>query len=137
MDDVVWDENAFTVRTVSLAAKPVAIWIVSEDGTDFTPVVTSLSPKESAIVINTFEKQPAERRKRGIFIYSGTYAIQPTEDNMKWMSTSDRRLFNNPEWRKSQAALIEKLRVECQSKNIPLYVNLTLGLPGKWKKIAP
>ena len=137
MDVVKWDENVFTVKTLSLADNPIAIWIVTEDGTDSTSVVTISSPKQPALVLATFEKQPVEKKKRGIFIYSGTYATQLTQEDMRWMSTSDRRLFNNSKWRKSQATLIKKLQIECKAKNIPLYVNLTLNLQGGWKKIAP
>ncbi len=46
-------------------------------------------------------------------------------------------LYNDPEWRKSEAALIDDLRAECEKQKLSLYVNLSGNLQGKWKKLAP
>jgi hypothetical protein len=43
------------------------------------------------------------------------------------------KLYENLEWRKSEAKLIEDLRRACKKRDIALYVNLSSNLNGKWR----
>jgi hypothetical protein len=136
VSDNVWDDDSFTVHVTSLAEESEAVWILTELRA-FSKPDSTLSPREPGYVLRVFEKQPERRKERGIFIYSGTYAVQPTPENMRFMSTLDLKLYNQPLWRKSEAALIEALQKECQERNIPLYVNQSLNLEGEWIMLAP
>ncbi len=88
-------------------------------------------------VIRHFSKQPEEQRKRGIFIHSFTYRTPDTEEERKWRSRQEWRLYYDEDWRKAEAKLIEDLARECKKENILLYVNLTSNLAGKWEKLSP
>jgi len=132
-----WDEDAFTVETISLADNPTAIWIITKEGTPGSPVDLTSPYDKAEGVLEVFGRQPPRRKDRGIFIYSKTYAIPNTPEEKQWMTEHLWQLYNNPEWRKSEAALIEDLRVECEKRKIPLHVNLSANLQGKWKQLAP
>ncbi len=132
----VWDETAFTVDVGSLADNKTAIWNITKDGTASTEIDISVPYDRSAGVITVFERQPEQKRKRGIFIQSWTYAIPDTSDERQWMTEHIYRLYKDKEWRQSESALIEELRTECEKKNIPLLVNLSGDLRGKWKKLV-
>lgn len=131
-----WDEDTFTVRPIPLSNEITAIWYVTKDGTVSSSPDTSSPHDRPEAVLNVFDKQANNKKKHGIFVYSGTYAIKPTKEDIEMMSTLESKLFKNPKWRASEARLIEKLRIECKKRNIPLYVNLTLNMNGSWKKLT-
>lgn len=135
--EVTWDEYAFTVETVSLAESPTAIWSITKDGTSKSSVDISVPKNKAEGVLKVFSRQPQQKKSRGIFIYSKTYAIPDTPEERQWMTEYLWQLYHNPEWRKSEAALIAELQAECEKQKIPLYVNLSANLQGKWKKLAP
>jgi hypothetical protein len=134
-DDIfegIWSREVYEVHTASLAKGPIAIWTI------FTKRGTYEADFETAKdLVEHYHKQPKERRGQGIFIYSHTYAVPGTPEERRWMTQYLWELYNNPEWRKSEAALIENLRLECEKQKLPLYVNLSGNLQGKWKKLAP
>lgn len=135
--EVKWDESVFTVETVSLADSPTAIWVITQDGNLNSDVDLTVDGAISESVIKVFSRQPQQKKSRGIFIYSKTYAIPDTPEERQWMTEYLWQLYHNPEWRKSEAALIAELQAECEKQKIPLYVNLSANLQGKWKKLAP
>ncbi len=88
---------------------------------------------DAAGVVGHFKKQPASMRKLGIFIYSHTYLVPATQEEIQEMSEQIWKEYNNPVWRKSESDLIAELQLACQKENIALYVNLSGNLLGKWK----
>jgi hypothetical protein len=134
---VKWAPDVFTVRTVSLAVSPIAIWVITEDGRLMSKVDTSVSGKNAISVLQVFDRQAEQRNTRGIFIYSWSYAIPDIPEEHQVMSEYLYERYHNSEWRKSENALIEELREECNKRMIPLYVNLSSKLSGKWKKLSP
>jgi len=131
-----WDDDAFTLGTISLASKRKAIWVFKEDGRSMSKAGTTGGDSATS-VLKMFEKQSEQRKARGIFIYSWSYAIPDIPEEHQAMSEHLYELYRNPEWRKSEDALIEDLQEECNKRKIPLYVNLSSNLYGKWKKLSP
>jgi hypothetical protein len=133
---VKWDDDALTLATLSLASKPKAIWAFKGDGRLHSKGDTS-GGDTAAVVLKMFDRQSEQRRTRGIFIYSWSYAIPDTPEERQAMSEQIYEQYHDPEWRKSENALIEELQEECDKRKIPLYVNLSSDLYGKWKKLSP
>jgi len=131
-----WDDDAFTVTTISLASEPKAVWVFKEDGRNMSKVNT-VGGDNAAIVLKIFDRQSEQRKTRGIFVYSWSYAIPDIPEEHQAMSEHYYALYRNPEWRKSEDALIEDLQEECDKRKIPLYVNLSSNLYGKWKRLSP
>jgi len=128
----IWSREVYQVDIGSLAAGPIASWRI------FTKERTyEASPETAKDLVEHYHKQPKERKEAGIFIYSHTYAVPDIPEEVRWMTLYLYELYNNPEWRRSEASLIEDLRVECEKQKVPLYVNLSGNLQGKWKKLAP
>jgi hypothetical protein len=132
-----WDPDMFTIKTVSLASEPKAIWIITEDGKLMSKVDTSVPGDSAASVLKIFDRQSEQRKTRGIFIYSWSYAIPNIPEEHRAMTEYLYERYHNPEWRKSENALIEELREECNKRKILLYVNLSSNLYGKWEKLSP
>ena len=129
-----WDKGVFTVNIVCLVGIK-AIWSIPRDDKPGEPVGLSDPSLDADGVIETFDKQLQQRKDRGIFIYSRTYAIPDTPEERQESTEYLYKLYQNPEWRKSEGDLIEGLRVKCKQKGIPLFVNLSANLHGKWKKL--
>ncbi len=88
-------------------------------------------------VIRHFSKQPDEKKRRGIFIYSFTYRVPDTEAEKSVRPTRDWKLYYNEAWRKTEAELIADLVGVCKKEKILLYVNLTSNLRGEWEQLSP
>ena len=135
--EVVWEEGEFTIGTTPLADGKTAIWSVTKDGTFKTDIDTTVTPYKATGVLKVFDRQSEQRKKRGIFIYSSSYAVSNLPEEKQWMSLYLKKLYDSPEWRRSEASLIEDLRRECEKHGILLYVNTSMNMQGKWKKLAP
>jgi hypothetical protein len=134
--EVKWDEEVFTVETISLADNRTAIWMITQDGNLNSDIDVTVDGAKSESVIKVYFRQSQKRRERGLFIYSKTYAIPNTPEEKQWMTDHLLKLYNDPEWRQSEAALIAELQTECEKRKIPLHVNLSANLQGKWKKLV-
>lgn len=88
-------------------------------------------------VIKHFSKQPDEKKRRGIFIYSFTYRVPDTDAERQWRPTRDWKLYYNEAWRKAEDKLIQDLVVVCKREKIPVYVNLTSNMVGEWEQLSP
>lgn len=132
--DGVWNERVYKVVVACLADNKTAIWNITKDGTASTKIDASVPYDKPDGVLTVFNRQSEERKRLGIFIKSWTYAIPDTAEEKQWMTEHLINLYYDKEWRKSEAKLIEDLRTECEKKKIPLYVNLSGDLQGKWKK---
>lgn len=128
----IWNREVYEVHTISSANGPIASWIMFTINGDY-----EASFETAKDLMEHYHKQPEERKEAGIFIYSHTYAVPDTPEERRYMTQYLWELYKNPEWRKSETALIENLRVECEKQKLPLYVNLSGNLQGKWKKLAP
>lgn len=88
-------------------------------------------------VLQHFSKQSDEKKRRGIFIYSFTYRVPDTEEERRWRSTRDWKLYYNEAWRKAEAELIADLVTACKKEKIKVYVNLTSNMVGEWEQLSP
>ena len=125
-----WDNAVFRVDTISAADTPKAAWIVFDQKGKF-----EAGFENAKNLIEHFKKQDESKKAKGIFIYSKSFAIPNTPEEHKWMTPYLLQLYNNQEWRSSESQLIEELNMACREQNIPLYVNLSLNLQGRWKKL--
>jgi hypothetical protein len=125
----IWNEDVYQIRTISLADQVKPIWIILDPKTNRYPN----HAVEAEGVLADYLKQPKDRQQAGIFIYSKTYAIPDTPEELRWMTDYLLKLYNNPTWRRLESELVEDLRRACEKRKIPLYVNLSFNLQGKWK----
>jgi hypothetical protein len=126
-----WDDEAYLLEVLCDANYENPSWgTTNSDGKKGG--VTSAEK-----VIKHFYEQPDEKKKRGIFIYSFTYRVPDTEEERKWRSTRDWRLYYNEAWRKAEASLIQDLVVVCKREKIPAYINLSSNLVGEWEQLSP
>lgn len=88
-------------------------------------------------VLQHFSKQSDEKKRRGIFIYSFTYRVPDTEEERRWRSTRDWKLYYDEAWRKAEAKLIDDLVIACKKEKIKVYVNLTSNMVGEWEQLSP
>lgn len=125
----IWEEGVYRVDTIKLADETKAIWIVI-DSKDSKLNFTTDNAQE---LLNHYFNQPEGKRKKGIFIHSKSFAIPDTQEERRWMTGYLQRLYDDPAWRKSESDLVEKLIKVCDSKQVPLYVNMSSNLQGSWK----
>jgi hypothetical protein len=125
----IWHKGVYKVNTISLANQVRAIWVVFDPDTGRY----AHDAQDAEGLLEHFLKQPMNRQRDGIFIHSKTYAIPDTPEERRWMTDYLLKLYRDPKWRKSESDLIENLRRACEKRAIPLYINLSSNLQGKWK----
>lgn len=133
---IYWDNRKFTVATLATDKKK-AVWDIGKEGNLDSPLVEDLPLEKADSVIEIFRRSSKEKQASGIFIYSKSFAIPNTPEERQFMGKHLWERYNDKEWRKSEANLINELRLLCDKKGIDLYVNLSANLQGDWIKLAP
>lgn len=131
-----WDGKKFTVATMSTIEKK-AIWEIRQNGSFDLPVITIIPLDKAESVLKVFYEQSSQKKSEGIFIYSKSFAIPDTPTERRLMTEYLWGRYHDQIWKESESKLIDDLRLLCQSKGIPLYVNLSANLQGEWKRLAP
>lgn len=133
---ITWNEQSFTVGTGATTEKK-AVWMLRQEGDLDLPVVLGLPDDKGESVIEVFNKAPESKKAHGIFIYSKSFAIPDTPEERQFMGPYLSELYNDKQWRNAESGLINDLSLLCNSRGIPLYVNLSANLQGEWKQLAP
>lgn len=125
----IWDESVYMASPIKLADETKAIWIV----TDLKDSKLNFTADNAQELLTHYLGQPESKQKKGIFIYSKSFAIPDTPEERRWMSMYLQQLYDDPVWRKSESDLVDKLMKACVSEQVPLYVNMSINLQGNWK----
>lgn len=131
-----WSKDKFTLGILA-TDDGRAIWEIRQGGDFDEPIISDLPLDATKSVLTEFNKQPMKKKALGIFVYSKSFAIPDTPEERQYMTEYLWDRYNNKEWRKSEADLINNLVHLCISNKIALYVNLSANLEGDWKMLSP